>query len=125
MSAFKTYYLDVMFRQYADFSGRARRSEFWYFYLFYWLVGLASIPFLFRMSGLSWIMGLILIRLIHLVPLLSISTRRLHDINKSSWNLLWILIPGIGKLIMLLFFIQEGDYGYNQYGPDPKIIDNY
>ena len=79
--------IKVCFEKYATFSGRARRSEYWYFYLFTFLVslGLGCIPFLGLLSFVWWFAILI--------PSLAVTVRRFHDIGKSGWNYLIILIP--------------------------------
>ena len=91
-----------VFSKYAVFSGRARRSEYWYFALFYFLVGLAldCIPFLNFLSFI-WILAM-------LIPSITVSVRRLHDIGKSGWNFLIVAIPQlllIGYLVYIFFLV--------------------
>ena len=90
-----------VFSKYATFSGRARRSEYWYFYLFYFLVDLAlgCIPFLSALSVVWW--------LAVLIPSLAVTVRRFHDIGKSGWNYLIIVIPEllfIGYIFSFIFY---------------------
>ena len=114
------YYLDA-FRNCLDFDGRARRSEYWYFVLFNFVASLllAICVFLLPVVGLVtymiYVFGVI-------VPHFSLIIRRLHDTNRSGWNMLFYLIPLAGTIIMLIFLVEEGTYGPNRYGPDPKMI---
>jgi hypothetical protein len=53
------------------------------------------------------------------VPALAVAVRRMHDINKSGWNILWLLLPLIGFIIYLIFLCRPGDKGPNRFGADP------
>jgi len=117
----------VLFRNYANFKGRARRAEYWYFALFNFLI---AIPFdiigLFGkesdslgISGVGYGIYLLVV-LGTFIPGLAVSVRRLHDINKSGWNYLLILIPLIGVIILLVWFFTDGNRFTNNYGEDPK-----
>ncbi len=117
-----------VFRHYAGFRGRARRSEYWKFILFNALVVTAGyiLAFVFAGSaggeskGFTVIMGLLGIYMLALIlPTLALMVRRLHDIGHTGWLLL-IAVTGIGGIVLLVWFIREGDHGENQYGPDPK-----
>lgn len=114
------YYLDA-FRNYADFEGRARRSEYWYFVLFNFLSSFLlvflvfTLPFLGIAIYFLYAIGII-------IPNLALIVRRLHDTNRSGWNFLFSLIPLAGAIIMLVFMTEEGTRGPNDYGPDPKLI---
>ena len=99
---------------YATFDGRARRSEYWYWVLFNTLVGL----FLGWIPVLGWIICVLFI-----LPSLSVCIRRLHDIGKSGWWYLLVLIPLV-NLVLIYFFILDSQPGVNQYGPNPKGIGN-
>lgn len=101
-------------RKYATFEGRASRSEFWWFMLFFVLA--IIIP-----SIISEIAANI-IALALLVPNLAVSARRLHDIKKSGWFLLLGLIPIIGSIILLVWSIQKSDPNDNEYGPVPAEV---
>ena len=113
-----------VFDNYANFNGRARRSEYWYFSLFTFLVGLVFSTL--RTVAGDGVIGSILIgayslfSLAVLVPGLAVSWRRLHDIRKSGAYIFIALIPLVGPILLLIWFCQEGDRGPNQYGPDPK-----
>jgi len=120
------WFLKVVKEHYADFNGRARRKEFWMYYLFY-VIGVIALEIiaLILMSisdvlgGIVFgIMGLAVLGLI--IPTLAVGARRLHDVGKSGWMLLVSLIPVIGGIWLLILLITEGEKGDNQYGPDPK-----
>ena len=104
-------------KKYADFSGRARRSEFWYFYLLYFIVYIIA---LFAGAKLPTIIGLVLwvVLLGLVVPTIAAGIRRMHDTGRSGW---WVLLP-IGNLV---FWAGDSQPGDNQYGPSPKAIAGY
>ncbi len=109
---------------YANFSGRARRSEYWNFILFNLLVT-SALGILLKAAGSSAFAGVITVveslwSLALFVPSLAVCWRRLHDIGKSGANWFLILIPLVGAIILIVWFCQEGQHGENQYGPDPK-----
>ncbi|MFT3935916.1 MAG: DUF805 domain-containing protein [Chitinophagaceae bacterium] len=116
-----------IFKNYANFRGRARRSEFWYFALFniillvplYMLIWFASVNQNLILSGIAGIMCFVFY-LGLLIPYLAVAARRLHDQNKSGWNYLFVLIPFVGSIILLVFFCTDGDRFANNYGEDPK-----
>jgi uncharacterized membrane protein YhaH (DUF805 family) len=96
---------------YATFTGRAGRAEFWWFVLFNFLVTMAASVIWHRLGNLA---GLAL-----LVPLLAVGTRRLHDTGKSGWfQLLWF-VPVIGFILLVIWMAQKSDAGPNEYGPAP------
>ncbi len=102
--------------------GRARRSEYWYFVLFEFLLMLAfGIIISIGFDFIKWVQMIVSIALI--VPGITVSVRRLHDIGKSGWALLLILIPVIGAFILLYFHVLDSQAGDNQYGPNPKDQD--
>jgi uncharacterized membrane protein YhaH (DUF805 family) len=99
------------FRKYANFKGRAGRSEFWWFILFTFLAqGAASI----LSDKLAAVVSLAV-----LVPTLAVGWRRAHDINKSGWWQLVGLIPIIGWLLVIYWFAQPGEPGDNRFGEPP------
>ena len=111
------YYLNVLKHKYAQFNGRARRSEFWYFALFNFLIaaGLGIIDVFAETMVLNGLYSLAV-----LIPSLAVGVRRLHDTGKSG---LWILIafvPVVGTLILLIFLVQDSQPFENKYGPNPK-----
>ncbi len=112
--------------KYADFSGRARRSEYWYFLLFYILIdiGLTIIDEVTGAFSFGRHMGLLsgLFGLAMFIPMFSVAVRRLHDTNRSGWLLLLGLIPLIGTIILLVFMVQDSHQGENRFGPNPKEV---
>lgn len=117
MSPFQ-YYVSAFKEKFADFNGRARRSEYWYFALFNFLVGF-GVGFVDGLLGLGFLLSIVYF-LAALIPGLAVAIRRLHDTNRSGWYLLLAFIPIIGGLILLVWFVTEGTAGPNEYGDDPK-----
>lgn len=117
------WYKKVVFENYANFSGRARRSEYWYFYLASAIISilLSIIDNLIGYKIGSVNLGIIglLYSLLVLIPTLAVGVRRLHDVGKSGWFLL-IVFTCIGAFWILYLFCIDGDQGTNEYGPDPK-----
>ena len=106
-------------QNYVTFSGRARRKEFWMFYLFYMIFAFVF-GFVEGLAGmetpvLSGIYGLAM-----LLPAISVLVRRLHDIDKSGWWFWIALVPFVGGIVLLVFECIEGTRGPNRFGPDPK-----
>ncbi len=122
------WYLHVL-KNYANFNGRARRKEFWMFVLFNILFGIVAmgidnmLGLANDMTGYGPVYGLYTLAVF--IPGLAVSVRRLHDIGKSGWMILISLIPIIGFIWLLVLFVQEGNHGPNQYGPDPKNPDSF
>jgi uncharacterized membrane protein YhaH (DUF805 family) len=102
--------------QYAGFSGRARRSEYWYYMLAY-LVAYAVMAVIGNVLSTS-IPGALL-SLALLVPSIAVGIRRLHDTNRTGWFLLLGLVPLV-NILLIVFLVGEGTPGPNQYGADPK-----
>jgi uncharacterized membrane protein YhaH (DUF805 family) len=145
------WYKKVVFENYANFSGRARRSEYWYYHLANFIISAItmSIDKLLELKfGINLLYGVVVF-----IPGLSVAVRRLHDIGKSGWILLisyiaiiicavglvlgmltlgsssfsiWFAIPIIVMVAiciwMIVLFVTEGDDGKNKYGSDPKNI---
>lgn len=112
--------IKTVFGRYVQFQGRARRSEYWYWVLFIVLVsiGLAFVDgaiFGFDETDLA-IFGPIF-SLATFVPSLAVGFRRMHDIGRTAWWLLIGLIPLIGTIVIIYWFVQPGQPGDNQYGP--------
>ena len=125
------------FTKYGDFSGRASRSEFWWFVLFYELIALPFVlvgglllipaltsdpdnpigPLFFIAVGIMLIGGLL--QLACLVPLLAAGSRRLHDYGQTGWWQLLLLLGGIGVIVLIVFWVLDGTQGDNTYGPRP------
>ncbi|WP_137224163.1 MULTISPECIES: DUF805 domain-containing protein [Shewanella] len=100
-------------KKYADFTGRARRKEYWMFILIYTIINV-----ILAVLGLDTISAIVSLGL--LVPSLSIAARRLHDTGRSGWWQLILLIPIIG-LIVLIVFLAQDSHGTNDYGVNPKL----
>ncbi|MBU2871789.1 DUF805 domain-containing protein [Colwellia sp. E2M01] len=100
------------FKKYADFSGRARREEYWMFMLVYFVISLVL-----GLIGIELIS--LLFSLVLLIPSISIATRRLHDTGRSGWWQLIVLIPLIGLIVLIVFLVQAG-HDENAYGVNPK-----
>jgi uncharacterized membrane protein YhaH (DUF805 family) len=116
-------YLEVL-KKYAVFSGRARRKEYWMFFLFNLIITLVlalidSLTGTFSsQAGLGLLSGLYSLAV--LIPSIAVTVRRLHDTGRSGWWILLGLIPVIGGIILLIFMVLDSQPGENQYGPDPK-----
>jgi uncharacterized membrane protein YhaH (DUF805 family) len=126
------WYVDVI-KKYAVFNGRARRQEYWMFFLVNLIIAFAfgvlsaivtsieansnsgSTTLSTAVSCLSSLYSLAL-----LLPGLGVSIRRLHDTGRSGWWLLISLIPLIGEIWLIILLAQDGQPGTNQYGPNPK-----
>ena len=106
------------YKKYADFTGRARRQEFWMFILFYFIVSIV-LGIIDSILGMQ-ILGL-LFSLGSLIPSLAIGARRLHDTGRSGWWQLLYIIPLIGLIIMIVFLVQDSQPD-NEYGPNPKPV---
>ncbi|VFN07840.1 MAG: Uncharacterized membrane protein YhaH, DUF805 family [Candidatus Kentron sp. G] len=123
------WYLDAL-KKYAVFSGRARRKEFWFFFLFNTIIfsillfidismmdeagfeyGISEPQTFMRLSGIY--------ALAVFLPILAVWVRRLHDIGRSGWWVLLVLIP-LGKFVLYIMAMFDSQPGENEYGPNPK-----
>lgn len=123
--------ISTCFGKYISFSGRAQRSEFWWFVLFIIIGSVITGAFdsaMFETRSMmiggmtmsynsGWIGSVF--SLVVFLPTWAVEVRRLHDIGKSGWWLLLGLIPLIGAIILLVWLIGKGTDGDNEYGPDP------
>ena len=117
------WYLEVL-RKYAVFNGRARRKEYWTFFLINLVISIV----LFAIGGLIGTFspqaggGLLqgIFSLAILIPSLAVTARRLHDTGRTGWWILIALIPIIGAIVLLVFMVLDSQPGANQYGPNPK-----
>ena len=126
-------YMMMPLKRYADFKGRSRRSEFWWFilgwtitYLVLFWIG-SMLPGTTTTTGggsvnvsgpglflpVIWLVATI-------VPLIALDVRRLHDTGRSGWWWFIQLVPFIGAIVLLVFFLQDSQPGTNQWGPSPK-----
>ena len=118
-----SWYIEAL-KKYAVFEGRSRRKEYWYFVLFNVIISivLSLIDALIGTSSssgggvLSGIYGLAV-----LIPTIAVSVRRLHDIDRTGWWVLIGLVPLIGFIVLLIFYVQDSTPGSNRYGPNPKL----
>ena len=108
----------VVLERFAKFDGRAGRAEFWWFVLANLIVVIA----LAILAGIAdiFIILYFLYALAVLIPSIAVAIRRLHDTDKSGWFILLGLIPFVGFIILLVFYIQEGTAGPNNYGAGPE-----
>lgn len=104
--------ISTCFNNYSNFDGRASRSEYWWFALFIALGSILSSAI--DDSGIFYT----IFSLAVLLPSLAVGARRLHDIGKSGWWQLLGLIPILGAIILIIFFVQKPQSGDNQYGPE-------
>jgi len=107
-------------KKYAVFSGRARRKEYWLFFLFYTIV-MIVVTFIDVVMFDSGVL-IVLFLLGFSLPLIAVQVRRLHDSDKRGWWALMSIVP-IANLILLVFFCMDGTHGANRFGPDPKASD--
>jgi uncharacterized membrane protein YhaH (DUF805 family) len=98
-------------KKYADFNGRSRRSEYWYFSLIFLVIYIALFALATQVSAIGILLGIFALGM--LVPSFAVAIRRMHDVGKSGW---YILIP----IYSLILACTAGDVGTNEYGPDPK-----
>jgi len=126
------WYLKVL-KQYADFKGRAHRTEYWMFVLFNLIFAFAAIaidnvlgitfkfndafgnPMLIQFGYVYVLYGLFVF-----IPALAVAVRRLHDVGKSGWMLLICLIPIVGAIWLLVLYCTDSQPGSNKWGPNPK-----
>lgn len=113
-------------KKYAQFSGRSRRKEYWFFALFYIIIALV-VGFIDGAAGTMMaegkigILGMIL-TLAFFLPSLAVGIRRLHDTGRSGWWTLIAFVPLIGIIVLIVFYVQDSQPGANEYGPNPKEI---
>ena len=107
-------------KNYAGFSGRAQRKEYWMFILFYMVFSVLAgiVDGVIGTDGtLQGALGLGLF-----VPSLAVMIRRLHDVGKSGWFFFVVLIPMVGGIWLIITLAKDGDPGSNAYGENPKEI---
>ena len=136
-----TYWCECFTKHYADFSGRARRSEYWGTVLFNVIaqivlsvVLVAVLVIWFSSTEMNADVSVVrlslimikavrsLYNLIWLLPGLAVAVLRLHDIGKSGLNVLWVFLPIIGWIMLLYWFCQDSELGENKWGANPKFV---
>lgn len=129
------WYLMVL-RRYAEFDGRSRRSEYWMYMLFNFLVvlalafvGVVGLVISHDYGGILFV-PLVIYALATMIPGLSVGVRRFHDTGRSGWLFLGFMLAGmipfvglIGAIVQIVFLCQDSNVGANQYGPSPKYPD--
>jgi len=125
----KKYYLDILTNKFADFNGRARRKEYWMWTLYCTIILLVSMVFdnLFGLTfellgedlGYGWLY--LIFGIIQFIPGLAVVVRRLHDVGKSGWYYLIVLIPLIGFIWILVLLCTDGVEEENKWGTNPKL----
>ena len=125
----KKYYLDILTNKFADFNGRARRKEYWMWTLYCTIILLISMTLdnLFGLTfellgedlGYGWLY--LIFGIIQFIPGLAVVVRRLHDVGKSGWYYLIVLIPLIGFIWILVLLCTDGVEEENKWGTNPKL----
>ena len=118
------WFIKCVTEKYADFDGRATRSEYWFFTLFFYIGYIAITVVASILAGITNLELFALLPTIYalalLLPSIAVGIRRLHDTSRSGWWLLLGLIPIIGAIVLLVFTVQDSTFGRNEYGPNPK-----
>ena len=117
------WYIDVL-KKYAVFSGRARRKEYWFFFLFNLIISIIlnlidNATGTFDPETGVGILGTIYLLAV-LIPAIAVTIRRLHDTGRTGWWILISFIPLIGAIVLLVFLVFDSEPESNQYGPNPK-----
>jgi len=114
--------ISYCFSNYANFNGRARRSEFWWFFLFVLIVQVVVQTLFAVVVGTDSVIYSLLVFVLAValaIPLYAAGSRRMHDTGKSGWLQLLILIPCVGGIVMIVLWAQAGNPAENQYGAPP------
>lgn len=120
------WYVDVL-KNYATFSGRARRQEYWMFTLVNSVIAIVLAILYAATATRTNIFGIVyaLYMLAVLIPSLAVVVRRLHDTGRSGWWFFISLIPLIGTIILLVYLVSDSEPGENAHGPSPKQVPGY
>lgn len=113
------WYLAVL-KNYAGFDGRARRTEYWMFFLVNLIIAVVLNVIGVAVKAAAFAGDIYALAL--LIPSIAVGVRRLHDTGRSGWWLLIGLIPLVGTIVLIVFLATEGRRGDNEYGPDPKQV---
>ena len=113
------------FKNYATFNGRASRSEYWYFYLFNFIIAnvlnVAAVIVDEESASVFFLILLLLYSFITFLPSLAALTRRLHDVGKGGQNIFLLLVPIIGPVIIIIDLCKVGESGKNRFGCQLKL----
>jgi len=116
------WYIDA-WKNYVNFQGRARRKAYWMFVLFN-IIAIVVLGMIDGALGLGGQSGYGILSGIYslaiILPGLAVAVRRLHDTGRSGWWMLIGLVPVVGPIVLLVFFVQDSQPGSNQFGPNPK-----
>lgn len=112
------WYVAVL-KNYAGFSGRAGRAEYWMFFLFNIIISIVLYVISLKVPAVGILS--FLYSLAVLIPGIAVAARRLHDTGRSGWWQLISLIPIVGAIILIVFLATEGQPHDNAYGPDPRL----
>lgn len=112
------WYVDAT-KKYAVFSGRARRKEYWMYFLINFVINIVLLV-IGMVIGVGSLIQLVYL-LVVLLPSLGLSVRRLHDTGRSGWWILISLVPLVGWIVVLVFMTAAGTPESNAYGPNPKL----
>ncbi len=122
-----SWYLHVL-KNYAVFKGRARRKEYWYFFLCNLVVALclAVIDKVLQTPGSADGAGILgsIYSFVVMIPTIAVGVRRLHDTGRAGWWMFIVMIPIVGALVLLYFFVKDSDPESNEYGPNPKQVED-
>ncbi|MFJ8527434.1 DUF805 domain-containing protein [Bacillus sp. NPDC094106] len=110
-------------KNYVGFQGRARRTEYWMFFLINLIITI-GLEILVTVSD-KFLIPFALYALAIILPSLAVGARRLHDTGKSGWWQLLSIIPVIGGIVLIIFFCQDSQKGDNKYGTNPKADTSY
>jgi len=119
--------IEAITKRYAQFSGRARRKEYWLTILLIIIISIiasvldGALGLADPVYGLGPIYGIVALAI--LIPSIAVSVRRLHDIDRTGWWYLLAFVPFIGFVVLIIFFVMPGTSGENRFGPDPKAGD--
>jgi uncharacterized membrane protein YhaH (DUF805 family) len=119
------WYLEVL-KKYAVFNGRARRKEYWYFFLFNMLISIVlgivdvMVGSFDPEAGIGLLGGVYMLAV--LIPGIAVTVRRLHDTGRTGWWFLIVFVPLIGAIVLLIFMVLDSEAGDNEYGQNPKSI---
>ena len=123
MGQVMNWYLQAI-RKYTVFSGRSRRSEYWYFVLFNTLiiVALTVVDVATGMYSIKGEVGLLsgIYSLAVFIPSFAVTVRRLHDTDRSGWWVLLAVVPIVGVIVLIVFFATDGTPGANRFGEKPQ-----